>query len=66
MSLEKNANTDYIRITGGLRLNAINKPYTVIYIDKLIKFFEVKEEYEKCYALLKVKEKILNHDNNYC
>lgn len=66
MSIEKNAQKDYIRITGGLRLDLLNKPYTVIYIDKLILFFEKKEEYEKCYALLKVKEQILNHNNNYC
>lgn len=66
MSLEKNANTDYIRLTGGLRLNMVNKPYTIIYINKLILYFEVKEEYEKCGALVKVKEQILNHNNNYC
>jgi hypothetical protein len=67
MSLtEKQANLDYYRITGGKRLDISNKPYALIYLDKLICFFENKEEYEKCGHLLKVKNDILNHNNNYC
>ena len=61
----KNANADYGRLTNGQRLSKSNKPYTIIFIDNLIKLFEEYEEYEKCGILLKVKEGILNHNNNY-
>ncbi len=62
---KKQANIDFDRLTKGQRLNTVNKPYTLIYINKLINFFEKEEEYEKCGNLLKVKDKIINHNNNY-
>ena len=33
--------------------------------DRLIQFYEEKEDYEKCSSILKKKKEILNHDENF-
>ena len=41
------------------------KPYTTQLLDKLLQHFEESEDYEKCAVVQKLKEKKLNHKENY-
>ena len=43
---------EFRRIKGGESISSINIPYTTEYIKKLIEYFELVEEYEKCQFLL--------------
>lgn len=57
--------TDIKRIKEGKRLNISNKPYNLITIDNMIKFYENKEDYENCSLLTEFKLNITNHEGNY-
>lgn len=56
---------DYKRIVSGKRLNILNRPYSIDFINKIIEHFESTEDYEKCKELILIKNNILNHDLNY-
>jgi len=58
-------NKIYKQIERGKRLTLDNKPITQQLYDKLILYFENKEEYEKCHFILKEKNKSLDHENNF-
>lgn len=57
--------SNYKRISSGKKLDINKKPYTMAFLDKMIKHFEDCEEYEKCRVLLSFKEDINNHESNY-
>lgn len=57
---------EFDRIKNGFELSSNNIPYTIEYINILIKYFESEEEYEKCMILLKCKSsKIHSHDKKF-
>lgn len=56
---------DYNRIISGKRLNLLNRPYPISYIDKMISYYEDNEEYEKCTEILKIREDLINHEKGY-
>lgn len=56
---------DYNRIISGKRLNLINRPYTLKYIENMISHYEDHEEYEKCQQLFGIREELLNHEIGY-
>ncbi len=59
-------NDEYDRIIRGYEMATNNIPYTLSYIDLLIKYYELIEDYEKCDNLLKFKRsKIDSHDERY-
>ena len=55
----------YKRIVSGKPYDVNFKPYTGDFIDKLIRFFESEEEYEKCKTLQDFKNIKLNHELGY-
>ncbi len=57
-------NCDYRRIKAGKRINLNNKPYSINYYDKLIEYFNNKEEYEKSSIILIEKNNRLNFNTN--
>lgn len=57
-------NCDFNRIKLGKRINLNNKHYTIEYYDKLIEYFNKKEEYEKSSIILIEKNKRLNFKSN--
>ena len=57
--------TNYERILSGKNLDINNRPYNIKLIDNMINFFEEEEEYEKCHNLIKFKQAVLDHENNY-
>ena len=57
--------TDYNRIKNGKRLNLVNKPYDLEFINNMIIFYENSEEYEKYSTIIELKNSILDHENNY-
>jgi len=57
--------SEFQRIRNGQRLGINKQPYSIRLYDNLIGYYENSEEYEKCFEILKEKNKILDHDNNY-
>lgn len=53
------------RIISGKVSDEKFKPYTEIFIRKVMKYFEDKEEYEKCKILSDFINTRFNHDLNY-
>ena len=49
--------TNYERILNGKKLDLTSKPYNIKFIEKMINFYEEKEEYEKCNVLKKLMNK---------
>lgn len=58
-------NIDFKRIKDGKLYDLSLKTYTQETVRKMIKYFETKEEYEKCEVLLKFEKKRFNHEENY-
>jgi hypothetical protein len=58
-------NVEFQRIKNGERIGTNNQPYSIDLYDNLISYFEITEEYEKCSIVIKEKEIILDHRNNY-
>jgi hypothetical protein len=58
-------NSSYDRINQGKFYDISFKPYTVDFIDKLIVYFEEREEYEKCKVLLDFSKERFDHEKNY-
>ena len=61
--LDQEVEKEFDRIKNNEVLSSINIPYTILYIDKLIKRFERKDQFEKCHILLNYKNKKLDHGN---
>jgi hypothetical protein len=57
--------TNYERILNGKKLDLTSRPYNIKFIDKMINFYEEKEEYEKCEVIHSFKKELLDHENNY-
>jgi len=58
-------NSSYDRINQGKFYDMSFKPYTMDFIDKLIFYFEEREEYEKCKMLLDFSKERFDHEKNY-
>lgn len=58
-------NFEYERIKKGERIGVSKQPYSILLYDNLISYYENLEEYEKCSDVLKEKQRIFDHDNNY-
>jgi hypothetical protein len=56
---------EFERIKSGEEVSSSNIPYTSKYIDMLIKYYELEEEYEKCHILLNYKNNKNSHDSNF-
>lgn len=57
---------EFSRIKKGEELSSSNIPYTILYIDLMIKYFELTEKYENCEILLNFKNlKIKSHDSKW-
>ncbi len=57
---------EFNRIKENKELSSNNIPYTTDYILRLIQYFELIEEYEKCQILLKYKNRKIEHDSRFC
>lgn len=58
-------NIDFKRMCEGKHYNLNFEPYTEDFTKKMIKYFERKEEYEKCAKLVEFKNKRFDHEENY-
>ena len=58
-------NSSYDRINQGKCYDISFKPYTIDFIDKLILYFEEREEYEKCKILFDFSKERFDHEKNY-
>jgi len=58
-------NSNYERIAAGKPYDETFKPYGIEFVQKMIKFFEELEEYEKCHKLSKFAKEELDHEKNY-
>ena len=57
---------EFDRIKKNNEISSANIPYTIQYLNMLLKHFEYYEEYEKCQILLKyINSKIDSHDAKY-
>lgn len=57
-------NTAFERISDGKLLDDELKPYTRQFIEEIIKYFETREDYEKCQTLKDVIGN-MDHEKNY-
>lgn len=58
-------NSSYERIAGGKSYDISFKPYEKKFVNKMIKYFEEYEEYEKCDLLMKFINDRFDHEKNY-
>jgi hypothetical protein len=58
-------NSCFERIKEGKCYDMSFNPYTMEFIDKIISYFEEKEEYEKCKVLLDFSKERFDHEKNY-
>ena len=58
-------NDTFKRIESGKHFDEKFKPYTEELVNKIVKYFEDKEEYEKCKTLIDFIDIRFNHDKNY-
>jgi hypothetical protein len=58
-------NSCFERIKEGKCYDMEFKPYTICFIEKLIFYFEEREEYEKCKVLLDFSKERFDHERNY-
>ena len=58
-------NIDFKRIKENKLYDLGLRPYTQETLKKMIKYFETREEYEKCEILLNFQKKRFNHEENY-
>lgn len=56
---------EFNRIKNNNDVSSNNIPYTIEYINMLIRYFELKEEYEKCQILILYKCDKLDHDKKF-
>lgn len=65
MMILKSIDVDFLRISNGNRLNLQNEPYSIKYLEELLKTFEEIEDYQKCNVIYKFIESIMDHNDNY-
>lgn len=58
-------NSNYERINKGKCYDINFKPYEKDVVEKMIVYFEQREEYEKCKILLDFSKERFNHEKNY-
>jgi hypothetical protein len=58
-------NSTYDRINKGKYYDISFKPYTIDFIEKIMYYFEEREEYEKCKVLLDFSKERFDHEKNY-
>ena len=58
-------NSTYDRINKGKYYDISFKPYTIDFIEKIMYYFEEREEYEKCKILLDFSKERFYHEKNY-
>ena len=58
-------NSTYDRINKGKYYDISFKPYTIDFIEKIMYYFEEREEYEKCKILLDFSKERFDHEKNY-
>jgi len=58
-------NNSYDRILNGKNYDDKFKLYQLDFINEMIDYFELREEYEKCQILKNYKEKRFDHKKNY-
>ena len=58
-------NSCFDRVKEGKYYDMSFNPYTMEFIDKIISYFEEKEEYEKCKVLLDFSKERFDHEKNY-
>jgi len=63
-SHDTHINTAFERISDGKLLDDELKPYTRQFIEEIIKYFETREDYEKCQTLKDALEN-MDHEKNY-
>jgi hypothetical protein len=56
---------EFDRIKNNHDVSSNNIPYTIKYINMLIRYFELKEEYEKCQVLTLYKSNKLDHNKKF-
>jgi hypothetical protein len=64
-SLDSKMNEIFIRLKEDKMYDLDLKPYSLDLINKVLKFYEENEEYEKCLIILDKSNKRFNHSNNY-
>lgn len=64
-SYHKLAEEVFIRINKNIPYNTQLKPYTKKFILEITKYFEDKEEYEKCHILNLFIKSRFDHESNY-
>jgi hypothetical protein len=57
-------NNVFDRISKGKLLDEELRPYTRQFIDEIIQYFEIREDYEKCQTLKDTLES-MDHEKNY-
>lgn len=58
-------NECYNRISYGKPYDVNFKPYTKVFLEKVISYFEGEEEYEKCKTLIDFIDIKMDHENGY-
>lgn len=58
-------NSNYERINLGKCFDVNFKTYEKNFVEKMISYFEEKEEYEKCKVLLDFSKERFDHEKNY-
>ena len=58
-------NSSYERINNGKYYDASFKAYEKSLVEKMISYFEEREEYEKCKVLLDFLKERFDHEKNY-
>jgi hypothetical protein len=55
----------FSRIEKGIPYSVNLKTYTKEFVEKILKYFEEKEEFEKCFIIHKFLQERFQHENNY-
>lgn len=63
--LEQSIGIEFERIKSNMELSSIKIPYTIKYIDLMTKYFEIREDFEKCQILLQYRNSRNSHEKNY-
>jgi hypothetical protein len=64
-SLESKMNEIFDRLSENKMYDLDLKPYTQDLLNQTLKFYEEKEDYEKCLIILEKSSKRFNHSSNY-
>jgi hypothetical protein len=62
---DQHIDTEFDRIKDSKEISSSNIPYTIDYVNMMIKHFESVEEYEKCIVLSNYKKNRILHDKYF-